>query len=176
MVTKAKSNSEFTRQVLCDAFCLLHAQMPINKLSVTRIAQKAGVDRTTFYQYFLDIDDLIATVEADFVDFVVAERSTITVRDAAFTDLMVRAYQQKQLAFTALLGPYGTLAFIAPLTKRLKADLPEVQQTPMQPYLSTFHLTTTIALFRLWLARKQDLPIESLIQLTKSLYLHGIQG
>lgn len=174
MTNSAKS--QFTRQALCDAFCLLHAKMPIKQISVTAVAKKAGVDRTTFYQYFLDIDDLANTVETEFVDFVITHRTNITVRDRDFDELLVQAYHEQQLPFTALLGPFGDLTFIEQLTKRLNVDLPEVQRTRLQPYLSEYHLMTTLSLFRLWLARGQDIPIEELMQLTRQLYLHGIQG
>ena len=48
-----------TKQVIGDTFREMLQTIPLNKLTVSDIAQRCGVSRMTFYYYFEDIYDLI---------------------------------------------------------------------------------------------------------------------
>lgn len=58
--------TEKTRQVFIEVFCELYSQKPIEKISVQEIAKISGYNRSTFYQYFTDLYDLLDSVENDF--------------------------------------------------------------------------------------------------------------
>lgn len=57
--SKHQSKSDRTKNKLADALQQLSHEMPLNKVSVKAIAQRAGVDRQTFYYHFDTIDDLV---------------------------------------------------------------------------------------------------------------------
>ena len=48
-----------TKQAFVDALCQLACKRPIAKVTVKEIADKAGYNRSTFYQYFQDVYDLL---------------------------------------------------------------------------------------------------------------------
>ena len=50
--------------------CLLYSQKPLEKITVQEIARKAGFNRSTFYQYFLDVNDLLCDVENEFLKYI----------------------------------------------------------------------------------------------------------
>ena len=62
--------TEKTRQVFVDVFCDLYCKKPIEKISIQEITNKAGYNRSTFYQYFSDIYELLAFVENDVLDYI----------------------------------------------------------------------------------------------------------
>ena len=179
MVKKEKSASVVTRQALIDAFCLLHATQPVDKITISQLTKKAGVDRTTFYQYFLDRQDLYTTVQQDFVDYVLTYHAEVDVTDDQFVASLKQAYQDKRLFFNALLGPYGDLHFVQLLTDSFYRRLPEetgLATAQERPYLIEFQLMTSVSIFRLWLRRHDDLPFETLSKLARDLYLNGVTG
>lgn len=47
-----------TRQIIKESFIELLKQSPLNKISVTRLCEKAEINRVTFYKYYQDIFDL----------------------------------------------------------------------------------------------------------------------
>ena len=58
-----------TRQALMDAFWTLYKKKRIEKITVKNITDAAGYNRSTFYQYFLDVYDILAQLEDDRGDF-----------------------------------------------------------------------------------------------------------
>lgn len=52
--------SEQTKQTLAMALLELMSEIPFNKITVTKLAARAGVDRQTFYYHFETMDDLVA--------------------------------------------------------------------------------------------------------------------
>ena len=51
--------SAFTEKAIVDAFVSLLNEHPLDKITVKNIIDKCGVNRSTFYYYFVDIYDLI---------------------------------------------------------------------------------------------------------------------
>lgn len=52
-----------TRKALCDALSELLIQKPLHKVTVQEIADKADVNRVTFYKHYLDVYDLYDKIE-----------------------------------------------------------------------------------------------------------------
>ena len=61
-----KKNPELTaqtRQNLLDAFWALYETKPVNKITVNDVTNRAGYCRSTFYEYFHDIPEVLETWE-----------------------------------------------------------------------------------------------------------------
>ena len=54
-----------TKQAFIEAFCELYSQKPIEKISVQEVANRAGYNRSSFYQHFCDIYELLDCLEND---------------------------------------------------------------------------------------------------------------
>lgn len=175
MSNKTEKKSKQTRQFLITAFCLLYKEMPFNKISVQSVAKKAGFDRTTFYQYFMDLDDLLYQLEEELLDYIIARRPAITEdnNEYYFMNALVDLYQARASEVNALLGPYGRTHFTETLKHSLDFDLFHINnsdQNQYQPYLLEFRLAGALDLFSLWLARGQDLTISELVEMVIKLY------
>ena len=55
--------TDATRQRFVDTFCKLYETKPIEKITVKEIAEKAGHNRVTFYQYFHDAYEILEYLE-----------------------------------------------------------------------------------------------------------------
>ena len=51
--------SNFTKPAIMDSFIRLSQQMPIDKITVTKITKECGINRNTFYYYYNDVYDLL---------------------------------------------------------------------------------------------------------------------
>ena len=62
----------------------------------------------------------------------------------------------------------------------MKELLPEREETinnsPLQSYISEFHMTISLSMYRLWLKRDKDISLEELTLLIHALYTGGING
>ncbi|KQX46809.1 MULTISPECIES: TetR/AcrR family transcriptional regulator [unclassified Paenibacillus] len=56
-----------TRQLLKDAFVELLQEMDIEKISVNRIAERATINRVTFYLHYRDIPDMLEKMADDMI-------------------------------------------------------------------------------------------------------------
>jgi AcrR family transcriptional regulator len=57
-----------TRQLLKDAFIDLLQEMEIEKISVNRIAERATINRVTFYLHYRDIPDMMDKMADDMIE------------------------------------------------------------------------------------------------------------
>ena len=156
--------TEKTRQVFVDVFCDLYCKKPIEKISIQEITNKAGYNRSTFYQYFSDIYELLAFVENDVLDYISPKDNR---GEAEISDL-VALYDEKGTYLNALLGDFGSNRFV----ERLKACVPLEdknislsENNQLTPYLYEFHISTVLSLFRLWQRRGKDIPLNELLAL-----------
>lgn len=166
--------TERTRQAFVDAFCEMYAEMPIERIYIKDITEKTGYNRSTFYQYFQDIYAICEYVENDVLDYIRMGRKN-GERDAGKLLLLL---QEKEKYLRALLGEYGSLRFLERIKKEI---LPEDSEKEgdfrgegIAPYLAEFHISVTLSLFRLWLARGKDLETEELSGLIHGLFMNGM--
>jgi len=164
-----------TKKAFMDAFCELYAQKPIERISVQEIANIASYNRSSFYQHFCDIYELLDYLESYVFSSMFAKQLD---EEASFQEFLLPS---KEMGFylNTLFGEYGSNHFI----ERLKAVVPYEshklslsEDDPLSPYLMEFHLSTVLSLFRLWYQKGQDLSQEELFELIHSLYTRGISS
>ena len=175
---KQPETTEKTRQAFINAFCELYSQRPIEKISIQEIANKSGYNRSTFYQYFSDIYELLDFVETDLLRYMKEELSkekNPTVQN------MLHCFEKEShmSALNALFGDYGSAHFL----ERIKKEIPIDQWTTgipkdahAMPYLIEFYISTTLSLLRLWFRRQKDLSSAELFSLVHNLYTRGISS
>ena len=172
--------TENTKQTFVNNFCELYSKKPIEKISIQEIANLSGYNRSTFYQYFADIYDLLDYVETDLLSYIKGElvkkeESADTVQD------MLHCFEKDShiLALNALFGDYGSTRFLERLKREIPIDkwelnLPEGSITT--PYLVEFYMSTAISLFRFWIRQQKDLTRDELFELVHNLYTGGVSS
>lgn len=177
-MNKQPEITDKTRQTFVNAFCDLYSQKPIEKISIQEIANKSGYNRSTFYQYFTDIYELLDYVEEKVLKSINEEMASREFSTHAFQDaLHCLENTEEILVLKALLGDYGSVHFV----ERLKREIPFEKlivdfptNAALTPYLIEFYISTLISLFRLWIRNGKDLPPEELVQLIDNLFANGI--
>lgn len=166
-----------TRQTFIDAFCELYRQKPLDKISVQEITRKTGYNRSTFYQYFLDINDLLLTIENEMMEYLISKRGEAGADGRSFLHDLVELYTEKELYPSALLGQYGSNRFLGRIKAIPGIGLPGFHLSDgnkLKPYLMEYHLSGVLSMFQMWLHRGHDLSIEKFISLVADLYQAGI--
>ena len=88
---KEDRRTRYSKRVIREALFALMQEKPLNKISVTEICERADVNRSTFYAYFTDINDLHAGIVREFY-------------------LQQRAYMNRVLAFLEDKGDISCLS------------------------------------------------------------------
>jgi AcrR family transcriptional regulator len=124
MENKGKKNNA-TREKLMEAFWLLYSKKRIENITIKEITQKAGYNRGTFYEYFLDVYDILEKIEdkiiPDIEDLPPTEPSTTKQQDSL--NEVISFYQRNAKYLTILLSDKGDPAFLNKLKKHIKPKI-----------------------------------------------------
>ncbi|MEC0125601.1 TetR/AcrR family transcriptional regulator [Paenibacillus pabuli] len=167
-----------TRQTFVNVFCDLYSRKPIEKISIQEIAKQSGYNRSTFYQYFTDIYELLDYVEERVFKSINEEMAGREFSTHTFQDALQCLENAEDISvLKALLGDYGSVHFIERLKReipfeRLIVDFPT--NDALAPYIIEFYISTLISMFRLWIRNGKDLSSEELVGLIDSLFAKGI--
>lgn len=173
-----------TKQAIKQAFTELIAEKGLDRLSVSDVARRAGLNRGTVYLHYTDKYDLLAQLEQDALDELVrilfaeddagAPVPDDLVSDRAI-DATLRYIQRDSAFFTALTGPGGDPEFVerlkAVISQRLYEELehPEALTQRMdgipREYAREIVLGGIMAIITLWLRRGATEPVELIVRL-----------
>ena len=164
-----------TKKAFMDAFSELYCQKPIEKITVKEITDIAGYNRSSFYQHFRDVYDLLDCLEKDVLDFM---HERLHMGMGSIKEL-ISVFDEKGFYLNALFGDYGGNRFLDKLKTNVsfeshKTDISK--DNPISPYLMEFHLSTVLSLLRLWHRRERDISPEEMLALIFRLYMGGISA
>ena len=94
-MSKLSPTASATREVFIDTFCELYRTKPVEKITVSEITRKAGYNRTTFYDYFLDVYDLLEQIEEELINHI-GEKITDTISNGNFANIFLEAFDDMQ--------------------------------------------------------------------------------
>ena len=122
-----------TEDRICEALLDLMEEQPLRTIKVTKLAERAGVSRSTFYMYFDSLDDVVARLEDKF--FQIMPEIEDVPDPYRISEDQARAYIAtlgRQLrTFQLFTGPNGDPAFEARLEER---DRRSLEATSSQRY------------------------------------------
>ena len=166
-----------TRQSLIDAFWALYSQKGIAKITVREITAKTECNRGTFYEYFLDVYDVLEQIENELIP----EIEELPPRQASLYQPIndfIKLYDQNSQYYNILLGPKGDPAFAVKLKEgvkaKLKAALTATHLDPVElEYTLEFVLSAMIGVLSYWFQDVNVVPKEVLLALIYRLMNQG---
>ncbi|MCC8023609.1 MAG: TetR/AcrR family transcriptional regulator [Clostridiales bacterium] len=179
-MNKKMEVTEKTRNAFIKVFCELYKQKPIEKITVQEITRMAGYNRSTFYQYFTDIYDLLEYLEQDVLDHLrqSPRPNPQNGLDDMFVQRIARLYEEKDAYLDALLGDYGNVRFSETIKREMKRAIIEEQVIPeddaLIPYILESCLSMAFGAFRFWQHNGKNISSEALITLIRNLLTQGV--
>lgn len=162
-----------TRKNLVMAFCALYEDRSIEKITVKDVVTSAGYNRSTFYEYFADIYELLRFIEDDVIDYI---RGKLKTEQRSQKNLL-SLFAAKEDYLKVLLGTYGCGHFQDRLRTELLRDIASAESGgKLSPYLTEFHMLVSLSMYRLWLQRGKDISLDELSALIHALYTSGVSA
>ncbi len=115
-----------TKKNFYKAFWELYKVNDISRISVVNVTKHAGYNRSTFYEYFIDIYDLLDQLEQVMIDEFCEILNERGFTDGKFNGMeiyvqgFVEAYQKYGDDLTVLLGKDGDPAFSGKIVDKMK--------------------------------------------------------
>jgi AcrR family transcriptional regulator len=182
---KMKKQTEVTAQTkqnLIDAFWSLYCEKRIEKITVKEITQKAGYNRGTFYEYFLDVYDVLEQIEESLIPET-HELPPISIPSQNVgmpLDMFMTLFEQNSKYYSVLLSDKGDPAFASKLKNSTK---PVIKQAFLEKYnintiefdfILEFVLSAMIGIMSYWFREDKVLPAEDLVSLMYDLMENGV--
>ncbi len=173
-----------TRQAIKEAFTQMIMEMDAHKITVKELAERASINRKTFYLHYTCIEALFEDVLQDMsdayakvIDQVPLPMSMKDVNRVFFTHL-ARQEEFVEQMFTAP----GYRDFTQKLLlKNLKHNRERYNpykhlSQAKQNIVNTFLITSSLDMYRQWIADGKKVPLEEVIELSGELLSHGVES
>jgi AcrR family transcriptional regulator len=174
---KKPEQTEMTRNSFQDAFWTLYEKQGIEKTTVKDVCSVAGYNRSTFYQYYTDVYDLLHKAEDQFLADI--RKSVVALVEEAqnfdWSSMLQAVFgllEQNNRYISILFGPHGNTAFIHRLVENLKPIwvkyfFQAAQYTPAEIDLLMEHnIMGLLSMFRKWFFDHNSVSDERFIQLS----------
>lgn len=171
-----------TKQNFMEAFWDLYCEKRIEKITVKEIANKAGYNRGTFYEYFIDVYNVLDEIENSLIPSLdeFPPISTPTGTIGMPLDVFLSVWEQNAKYYSILLGDKGNPAFarklknsIKPTIMKVFEDKPDIDLKEID-YILEYTLTGMIGIMSYWFIEEKTLSRDRLFNLIQRLMEDGI--
>lgn len=170
-----------TKQNFIDAFWDLYCEKTIDKITVKEITQKAGYNRSTFYEYFHDAYDVLEKLEETLIPSLneLPPISGLSTDIGLSTDLFMDLFEHNRQYYAVLLSENGDSAFasklkqvIKPLLVSIFTESTETANSKLD-YTLEYTLSAMIGILSYWISKPDPLPKDELYELVHQLMHEG---
>lgn len=171
-----------TRQNIIDAFWSLYCEKRIESITVKEIAQMAGYNRGTFYEYFSDVYDVLAAIENSLIP-TLNELPPVLIPSGALgmpLDAFFELYERNSKYYAILLGDQGDPAFagklkqaIKPMIMQILSDDPNANIKELD-FILEYTLSAMIGIMSYWCQQTNTYAYDELHQLINRLMEQGV--
>ena len=188
---KHQEMRENTSRAIMDAFWSLYRELPIEKITVKAICEKAACNRSTFYEYYADSYSVLEAIEEELLDYVRRKlteelpaslaKSFPKIRlDAETLAPLSDMYNKRGEYFSILTGEKGDPYFQYKYKQTVKKLLTQMLDDPAKKFdlsasiVAEFTASALIGAFNCWYPHREEYPAEKYALLLVSLLTNGV--
>ena len=172
-MNKQPAITEQTKKNLMESFWSFYSHKKIEQITVKEISEKAGYNRGTFYEYFVDVYDVLEQIENALipgVDELPPIENPASDIGIIQLDMFMKLYEKNNSYYAVLLGENGDPAFASKLKKAVKPIIRESFKlndisSIETDYILEYILSAKIGIMGYWFNENKSLPAERLISL-----------
>lgn len=180
-----KKNSKMTvqtKQNLMDAFWELYCTKRIDKITIKEITVIPGYNRSTFYEYFTDVYDVLEQLESQLISQLQElPMQQLSSSDDPFpVEVLISMYSQHSKYLIVLLGDQGDPAFQGKIKASMKPMIKETlvaqgaKDDVELDFTLEYALSAMIGILSYWFSQENAPPIEKLIELITEISNEGV--
>ncbi len=169
-----------TRENLIDAFWSLYRQQKLDRITVKDITDKAGYNRSTFYEYFQDINDVLNQLEDALLEFLKAQIQN-NMADALNDDILQKfgeVYESKGDYLSVLLGENGDPDFVNKIKGVVRPIFLEAFGLPETEvrisFVFEYGFSAMVSTITYWYTSGKPLSSKELALLLRSMIMGGV--
>ncbi len=171
-----------TRALFIEAFWILYKDAPVEQIKIGELSEKAGYNRSTFYQYFTDIYDLLHQAEDELIEEF--KRNAVAKfpngvnneSNEGIIRAIVGIFDLFGEKLFLIIGENGDPSFQDKLRQQVKPFLQQMSGKNLgkySDYVSTYSFSGAIGLLKFWHENRRDITEEEVVSLLVSLITKG---
>ncbi len=172
--------TERTKQRFADALRSLIKEKPISKITVSELTRRTGYNRSTFYEYFLDINDLVDYVETKLLEDIKKTVLRIPPENKSVENMFQIVFTAMNEDIYLLAGDNGDSAFFAKARVELIPIVanyfPHLKDAENFDYLTCFVSSAVFGLLQHWNEKGKDISTQEISNMMQSLVLNGLRS
>lgn len=182
---KQPEQTNATRQKLIDAFWSIYKIKDLNKIAIGEITKTAEFNRSTFYEYFLDIYDILLQIEDELLENIKTDME-ITFSNGfpnsiqEFSLLCSRVFRKYDDRLFLLMGSSGDPKFKVKLQNIFLNIFKNIagiyDKIPNYDYVIAFIYSAMIGMMEQWYENGKDLSEEKFVCMFQKLIATGVIG
>lgn len=162
------------------AFEALMLEKDYEKITVTELAQRAMINKKTFYTYYPSLDDLLAEIQDE-----LSEEFSKRTKDYTYAD--IDKLTREFFLFSEEKGPFYEKItctdsiirnrMIRNVTKTSDRKYSQLKQYTEyeQNLIRTFANSATLSIYKQWIEDGKKVPVERIIELTTMMINDGLK-
>ena len=169
-----------TKENLTQAFWSLYRKQKIEHISIKDITNKAGYHRSTFYEYFVDIYDVLNQLEEALLNYL-KEQVLSSLENGLSDDIiqkLANVYETKGDYWGTLLGENGDPYFAQKMKAIMRPALINAfgltEKDVHTAYIFEFGLSALIGTLTHWYNNQREISSKELVRLMNSMLATGI--
>jgi AcrR family transcriptional regulator len=173
-----------TRKAIKQVFIRLITEKDINKITIKEIADKANINRKTFYSHYMDVAGVLDDIENDVLEQLYEIIENIDIQKAIYDPYPIF----KELTniinndfdfYKYLLQSTSDSRFMEKTKNMLKKRIIEITELEtdnkeMLPYAVEFTVSGLLSVYREWFNSDQTHSLEEMSDFTGSLAFNGL--
>ena len=169
--------TQATKNRITEAFFRVYEDKPINKIRIIDITEAANCNRSTFYEYFKDIYDVLEYLEERIIQDIIVTAKKYAAQNAGdHLPQMAAIYDRNGKYICRLLGDDGDPKFMTLFKDALYSaflDKEHIADSMEAKIIYEYSLTGFIMAFCWWYLHQDQCPLESFIKIMHSLIAKG---
>lgn len=174
-----------TRKKIVDSFWELYRNFRIEKISIGMLMKYAEMNRSTFYEYFTDIYDLLEQAENEILDSLQKyidknfnSRESITFNE--FSGSFVRRFPMYDDKIYILMSSKGDPNFALKLKERIRGNISQIldmsSDSPEFEYILSFIIASLGGILSHWYENGKKESFEKVFNIMHTLMGTGVFG
>ncbi len=169
-----------TLEAIRRSFESLLLEKDYEKITVTELAERAMINKKTFYTYYQSLDDLLTEIQDELSEEFAERTKNYTYRD-------IEALTREFFLFSEEKGPFYEKItcsdniirnrMIRNVTKTADRGYRELKQFSEyeQNLIRTFASSTTLSVYKQWIEDGKKVPVDRVIELTSVMISSGMK-
>lgn len=178
---KQQDTTNETKNSFIVSFCKLYMKKPIEKISIRELTDTAGYNRTTFYNYFSDIYDVLDYIENSSIRYV-KKNIIIDMKkenpSKQFINTFLNIYENWESYIKVLLSNQNSAHFTDRLKKELFNSCMDAFNLPKNniraEYILDFYLSAIISVISRWIKNQSEMSSLEMANLLEDMLKNNI--